>query len=258
MGEKMEKISYLITDAAKQIKVENHVLRYWEEELDIKIKRNELGHRYYTEEDIEKFRKIKKLKEEGIQLKAIRRILHTSKLEMIEPYEIYLEGSQSEKRQHIEEVNKGRQVEESKHVEDKYAEDKYAEEDEFIEQGKQVTDEKHIERLEEIQTSANALRTVDSGNEKALRLQYLLKQMIGDTVKVNMQEVVKEVKDSIIKEMDYQFRLQEEQVEKREEDRKKREEEHYKNIDELLRNKMNKKKKIGFREKEAKEKSIQS
>ena len=41
----------LISDAAKQVKVESHVLRYWEEELHLPIKRNELGHRYYTKED---------------------------------------------------------------------------------------------------------------------------------------------------------------------------------------------------------------
>ena len=37
----MEQIRYLISDAAKQVEVESHVLRYWEEELDIPIKRNE-------------------------------------------------------------------------------------------------------------------------------------------------------------------------------------------------------------------------
>ena len=42
----------LISDAAKQVKVESHVLRYWEEELHLPIKRNELGHRYYTKEEM--------------------------------------------------------------------------------------------------------------------------------------------------------------------------------------------------------------
>ena len=36
---------YMISDAAKLIDVETHVLRYWEEELDIQIPRNEMGHR---------------------------------------------------------------------------------------------------------------------------------------------------------------------------------------------------------------------
>ena len=46
----------LISDAAREVKVESHVLRYWEEELHLPIKRNELGHRYYTEEDVERSR----------------------------------------------------------------------------------------------------------------------------------------------------------------------------------------------------------
>ena len=64
----------LISDAAKQVKVESHVLRYWEEELHLPIKRNELGHRYYTKEDVERFKEIKSMKERGLQLKAIKMI----------------------------------------------------------------------------------------------------------------------------------------------------------------------------------------
>lgn len=31
----------LISDAAKEVEVESHVLRYWEEELNLPIRRNE-------------------------------------------------------------------------------------------------------------------------------------------------------------------------------------------------------------------------
>ncbi|MDO5540494.1 MAG: helix-turn-helix domain-containing protein [Eubacteriales bacterium] len=71
----MEGHRYLISDAAKMVAVEAHVLRYWEEELELPIGRTELGHRYYTRENIETFQNIKKLKEEGLQLKAIKVIL---------------------------------------------------------------------------------------------------------------------------------------------------------------------------------------
>lgn len=63
---------YMISDAAKLIDVESHVLRYWEEELDIQIPRNEMGHRYYTDYYIQSFRKIKELKDQGFLLKAIK------------------------------------------------------------------------------------------------------------------------------------------------------------------------------------------
>ena len=45
----MSETHYLISDASKKVDVESHVLRYWEEELEMNIPRNEMGHRYYTD-----------------------------------------------------------------------------------------------------------------------------------------------------------------------------------------------------------------
>ena len=66
----------MISDAANIVNVESHVLRYWEDELELNVPRNELGHRYYTKENIQEFQRIKELKEQGYQLKAIRMIVH--------------------------------------------------------------------------------------------------------------------------------------------------------------------------------------
>ena len=41
----MSEIRYMISETAKQVDVEAHVLRYWEEELSLPIDRNEMGHR---------------------------------------------------------------------------------------------------------------------------------------------------------------------------------------------------------------------
>ena len=68
----MNQIRYMISDASRLVEVESHVLRYWEEELDLPIARNEMGHRYYTEDDIRMLKHIKLLKERGYQLKAIK------------------------------------------------------------------------------------------------------------------------------------------------------------------------------------------
>ena len=68
----MEDKRYIISETAGITGLEPHVLRYWEEELALKIPRNELGHRYYTKELIDLFCYIKELKEKGYQLKAIR------------------------------------------------------------------------------------------------------------------------------------------------------------------------------------------
>ncbi len=67
---------YQITDAAKKVDVESHVLRYWEDELELPIERNKQGHRLYTEEDLSRFLYIKELKKEGLQLRAIRTKVH--------------------------------------------------------------------------------------------------------------------------------------------------------------------------------------
>lgn len=79
----MEKVRYMISDAATLVNVESHVLRYWEEELELTIPRNEMGHRYYTKENIDDFMKIKELKEKGYQLKAIRMIIHNGNKEYL-------------------------------------------------------------------------------------------------------------------------------------------------------------------------------
>ena len=76
----MEKLRYMISDAAAAVNVETHVLRYWEEELELSVPRNEMGHRYYTKENINEFLKIKELKEPGYQLKEIKNILHGGEL----------------------------------------------------------------------------------------------------------------------------------------------------------------------------------
>lgn len=71
----MGEVHYMISEAAKQVNVETHVLRYWEEELALSINRTEMGHRYYTEEDIQLFRCIKELKEQGMQLKELKELI---------------------------------------------------------------------------------------------------------------------------------------------------------------------------------------
>ncbi len=71
MGEKR----YIISDASKVLNVESHVLRYWEEELNITIPRNEMGHRYYTEQHINLLKNVRDLKKQGYGLRAIKMMI---------------------------------------------------------------------------------------------------------------------------------------------------------------------------------------
>ena len=159
----------LISDAAKQVKVESHVLRYWEEELHLPIKRNELGHRYYTKEDVERFKEIKSMKERGLQLKAIKMILKDGRLDVLPE-----------------------------------------------------------EREKE---------PVEARKEKAKRLQWILQQLIREAVRENNQDLCRELKESMVKELDYQFRSREEREEERDRRLEQRSEEYYQKMDELLRKK---------------------
>ncbi len=69
-AETMEK--YMIREAAKQVGVEPPVLRYWEKELSLEIPKNEMGHRYYTMQEITLLRQVKYLKDQGFHLKSVR------------------------------------------------------------------------------------------------------------------------------------------------------------------------------------------
>ncbi len=71
----MQETYLLISEVAQLLKVESHVLRYWEDELGLKIKRNEFGHRCYTQKDIQFLLQVKEWKAKGYPLKAIKSFL---------------------------------------------------------------------------------------------------------------------------------------------------------------------------------------
>lgn len=70
----MEETTYTISQAAKIVGVETHVLRFWEDELLLDIGRDAKGYRAYTNENIALLKKVKELKKEH-QLKDIRHML---------------------------------------------------------------------------------------------------------------------------------------------------------------------------------------
>lgn len=97
-----------------------------------------------------------------------------------------------------------------------------------------VTMSKGKETVLEVPEEGEELKEYEEPDEekekKAKRLQYLLQHMVTDAVKDANREMCTEIKESILKELDYQFRQQEE----RDEERKKLEEEHFRKIDEMI------------------------
>lgn len=235
-----------ISDAAKKVHVEAHVLRYWEEELELPIKRNELGHRYYTEEDVKRFQEIRELKERGLQLKAIRLILKNGKLDRLADGENTQAEKAAEAAKIAEKANSAAKAGETacnaaKTAEKTSSAAKTAEKmTGEIQHGKKnvevlKTAEKVTGEVEPIKTTS--VVGEESGEEKAARLQWLLKQLFREVLQENNEAMCREVRESILKEMDYQFRMQEEREDEREAAQIKRDEEHFRRVDELLRKK---------------------
>lgn len=82
----MEQIQYTISDMAKLLHVESHVLRYWEDELGLSIPRNKMGHRIYQQKQIELLKQIIQWKEEGLSLKEISERIPPTNSRQIIPY----------------------------------------------------------------------------------------------------------------------------------------------------------------------------
>ena len=246
----MAKSVYLISEAAKEVCVENHVLRYWEEELALPVKRNSQGHRYYTIEDLNTFKRIKYLKEQGLQLKAIK--LFLSKDGRQNASLIVHQGDKV--TAFCKETSPHNMTEQStsKPAAPKLIKDGNA----SLSAPKLIKDEDQIRQ--------------EDRNEKAQKLQMILKLMIEEVLreydsdlKEGLKEEVSErlcadVKDAVIKEMDYQFRMQEEREEKRGHEREERDQELLQRINEILMSKKTEKpdKKAGKTEKADKTETI--
>ncbi|MBQ8856605.1 MAG: MerR family transcriptional regulator [Lachnospiraceae bacterium] len=153
----MDQVRYMISDAAKLVEVESHVLRYWEEELELPIARNEMGHRYYTQDDIQLLKHIKILKERGYQLKAIKMDI--------------------------------------------------SENGELIPREETLPQELGREKTE----------VIDSNAEKMQQFQSVLSKALGQALRENQDSLGRElggrVADQVTKEINYQFRAQEERQE---------------------------------------------
>ncbi len=243
-----QKTIYYISEAAKKVQVESHVLRYWEEELELPIMRNEMGHRCYTDQDIKQLQEIKQLKEQGLQLKAIRTVL------------LRMPGAAGNKTEDI----LMRQVSQTMEAENKTAGLGAATENrEEMEGSMEMTEGMAGRQAEKTESEVDITKPqrfvvalskdkeepagpgqdYDDADKsrKTARLQYLLQHMITEAVKTANRELCTDVKESILKELDYQFRMQEE----RDEERWKKEEEHYRRIDEMIRERHKPKERLG-------------
>lgn len=214
----MSETRYLISDASKKVDVEAHVLRYWEEELELSIPRNELGHRYYTDLHIRLFRQVKELKERGYQLKAIKSVLpklyEIDNLDeiSIEPDLLMEEDAMKDNTKKTGIQKAGIQKEGAAKVEPARSE---SAKNEAV---------KEETSLAEVETAA----PVVTAEEKMEQFQAIMTQIIGQALAQHndkLSDTISEnVSDKVVKELDYLMRIKEEQ-----------EDERFKKLDETLR-----------------------
>ncbi len=193
----MDETHYSISEAGKLVGVEAHVLRYWEDELQLEIPRNGKDHRYYTELHIKLLKKVKELKEKGYQLKAIEQVLKKM-----------LDGDEISDPDEVLEQNAVNILKEG------------SAEDEMDGEG----------TLRMVQKREST--EVISQQEKMEQFQQLMNHIIGNAIGQAMEqnnealsdEISRQVNDRMVQELEYMMRINDE-----------REEERFKMLDETLR-----------------------
>lgn len=69
------KEKYTITELSESLNITDHALRYYEKEFGLKIPKDSRGRRYYPTELANVMYQIKAMRDQGLELKAIRKIL---------------------------------------------------------------------------------------------------------------------------------------------------------------------------------------
>ena len=201
----MEKVRYMISDAANIVHVESHVLRYWEDELELNIPRNEMGHRYYTKENIAEFQRIKELKEQGYQLKAIRMIVHNGPIEGLTGQAPLSAGAAAAIPQSVQPV---------------------AAQPAAVAQPVQQSMQQSVQPVQPaapqqlpVKTTAESPQSILNNTDKMAQFTELMTEIVGKALAANNEElgqsISEEVGKQVIKEMNYLMREREEAEEDR-------------------------------------------
>lgn len=66
---------YSITELSERLGITDHALRYYEKEFGITIPKDSRGRRYYTPDSANFMYKIKTMRDDGLEIKAIKKIL---------------------------------------------------------------------------------------------------------------------------------------------------------------------------------------
>ena len=208
----MEEMRYTISDAAKMVKVESHVLRYWEDELSLDIPRNEMGHRYYTQREIDVFCQIRALKDRGFQLKAIKDVL-----------EIMFEEEKETKIISLNNVrqNFGESEGKSKKVEEKTqrTEEKVQKTEEKVQNSEGKTAKEKVTELAKVEETEKPVAVTVSPAEKMSHFKYIMDGIVSQALQANNlkleESIARQVTERLMREMDVMEQEREQRAEMR-------------------------------------------
>lgn len=202
-----------IKEAAKKLGVEAHVLRYWEDELGLEIKRNSMGHRYYDDKDIEMFKKVQLLKEKGFALKDIKHGIEIQKEKMSK--EMNAEGTGLSNRNTAElQCEPGH----SKRAQDNAKQ--------TLENNSEHNTDVSPEDKVEVEDKLNdKLKVVDF---KQAQLQAVMNRIVANALRENKDIITESIKNEITADVMRQFDTVMREKEEKEEAR-------YRKLDEVLR-----------------------
>ena len=220
----------MIKDAARELNVEAHVLRYWEEELGLTIKRNSMGHRYYDEKDILIFKNVQELKKRGLSLKDIRDGIDKARSEQTKESSALKSGEVSGevKEEFVplsETLNQSDNEENNRKITEKNNL-KY-----FGEKDLKITDKKDLKTIDKIEADnikdkkTDELKIVDF---KLAQLQSVMNRVVANALRENKDIITSSIKEEITADVMKQFDTVMREKEEREERR-------YKKLDEYLR-----------------------
>ncbi|MCD8132129.1 MAG: MerR family transcriptional regulator [Lachnospiraceae bacterium] len=218
---------YSVKEMTQKLGIEAHMLRYWEKELELDIPRDSKGRRTYGEDEARTLELVSTYKKEGKPLRMIKSLIRQPGQE---------EGAEEEPERKILIYRPGKEEAQEKGAFGQEAADRRA-------PGKKSTD---MELLDKTASDSELLDTESAENmsrTKSLRLQELLSQMVAEAVRESSEAAILEMKDSILKELDYQFRLQGEREEELQEKLFRAQEEHFAQLDTILREKNDRRKK---------------
>lgn len=219
----------MIKEAAKRMGVEAHVLRYWEDELGLEIKRNAMGHRYYDERDLQMFQMVKDLKENGLALKDIKSAIDKQRERLNQEAQL-LEAHNSNS---MGEIKEGK------------------EEDSFYKSGdkKRALEKARKNNEDNLKTNINKVKTSSSGENgtlqkakeandnvldvkivdfKQAQLQSVMNKVVANALRENREIITTSIKEEITADVMRQFDTVMREKEEKEEER-------FKKLDEYLR-----------------------